>query len=116
MYLLPPVATSGLSWLRSSKVPRFKDAIRIADTGRVPAGSRTNEKTYEPFVEWSARVSDAERILMNDAQTSGGLLIFVPEEKRAILVSALESGGILAAHIGDIVDEGMKDTKRIFVD
>jgi hydrogenase maturation factor len=53
---------------------------------------------------------------MNDAQTSGGLLIFVPGERRAQLVKALESEGILAAYIGDIVDEGTRGTKQIFVD
>jgi selenide,water dikinase len=102
--------------LNSKLVPFFKEAIRVADMGKIPAGTRGNEKTYEPFVEWSAEVTDTERILMNDAQTSGGLLIFVPGERRARLVTALESEGILAAYIGDIVDEGMKDIKQIFVD
>ena len=102
--------------LNSKRVPFFKEAIRVADMGKIPAGTRSNEKTYEPFVEWSAEVSNAERILMYDAQTSGGLLIFVPGERRAKLVAALEGEGILAAYIGDIVDEGMKDTKSIFVD
>lgn len=102
--------------LNSKRVPFFKEAIRVADMGKIPAGTRSNEKTYKPYVEWSAAVSDTERILMNDAQTSGGLLIFVPGERRAKLVTALESEGILAAYIGDIVDEGMKDTKQIFVD
>jgi len=102
--------------LHSKRVPFFKEAVRIADLGRIPGGTRANEKTYEPFVEWSRDVSDAERILMNDAQTSGGLLIFVPADRRERLVEALEKEGILAAYIGDVVDEGMKDSKRIFVD
>ena len=102
--------------LNSKRVPFFKEAIRVADMGKIPAGTRSNEKTYKPYVEWSAAVSDTERVLMNDAQTSGGLLIFVPAERRAQLVTALESEGILAAYIGDVVDEGMKDTKQIFVD
>jgi len=102
--------------LNSKRVPFFKEAIRVADMGKIPAGTRSNEKTYEPFVEWSAEVADTKRILMNDAQTSGGLLIFVPGERRAKLTTALESAGILAAYIGDIVDEGVKDARSIFVD
>jgi selenide,water dikinase len=102
--------------LHSKRVPFFKDAMRIADLGRIPGGTRANEKTYEPFVEWSERVSDTERILMYDAQTSGGLLIFVPAERKDKLVEALEREGILAAYFGDVVDEGTKDNKRIFVD
>ncbi len=102
--------------LHSKRVPFFKDAIRVADAGRIPGGTRANEKTYAPFVEWSETVSDTERILMYDAQTSGGLLIFVPAERKGALLEALEREGILAAQIGDIVDEGTKDGKRIFVD
>ena len=102
--------------LNSKRVPFFRDAVRIADAGKVPAGTRANEKIYDLLVEWSAGVSDVERILMNDAQTSGGLLIFVPGERRAGLMAALESEGILAAYIGDITDERVKDAKQIFVD
>lgn len=102
--------------LNSKRVPFFKDAVRIADMGRIPAGTRANEKTFEPYVDWSKKVSDTERVLLNDAQTSGGLLIFVPVGKRDKLIAALEKEGILAVHIGDVVDEGVKDAKRIFVD
>ena len=102
--------------LRSKQVPFFKDAIRIADLGRIPGGTRANEKTYEPFVEWARDVPDTVRVLMNDAQTSGGLLIFVPPEKRVKLVAALEKEGILAAYVGDVVGEGEKDNKQIFID
>jgi len=102
--------------LSSKHIPFFKEAMRIAGLGRIPGGTRENEKTYEPFVEWSMDVSDTERILMNDAQTSGGLLIFVPAEGKKRLVEALEKEGILAAHIGDVVDEAGKDGKRIFVE
>jgi selenide,water dikinase len=102
--------------LSSKRIPFFKEAVRIAGLGRIPGGTRANEKTYEPFVEWAAGVSDAEKILMNDAQTSGGLLIFVPADRRQRLVEALEKESILAAHIGDIVNDGSKDGKRIVVD
>jgi hydrogenase maturation factor len=53
---------------------------------------------------------------MNDAQTSGGLLIFVPGEKKDKLVTALQKEGILAAYIGNVISEGLEDNKRISVD
>lgn len=102
--------------LHSKSVPFFKDAIRVADLGKIPGGTRANERTYEPFVEWAETVSDTERILMYDAQTSGGLLIFVPHERKDKLVAALERERIIAACIGEVVDEGVEDNKRIFVD
>lgn len=102
--------------LHSSRIPFFKDAAGIAGMGRIPGGTRANEKTYTEYVEWSPGVADTTRVLMYDAQTSGGLLIFVPAESKEILVGALEREGILAAYIGAITDESGKNRKRIFVD
>ncbi len=53
---------------------------------------------------------------MNDAQTSGGLLIFVPGDKKDELVGRLQKENILAAHIGDLVDEEFEDGARIYVE
>ena len=38
--------------LHSRQVPVFPEAVRIADMGMVPGGTRANQKNYEPFVEW----------------------------------------------------------------
>jgi selenide, water dikinase len=102
--------------LYTSNVPFFVDAVRLAELNKVPGGSRANCRSFEQYVKWHEGVSDTEKLLLNDAQTSGGLLIFVPNEKKDTLVSALRKEGILAAHIGDIFSEGPEDTKRIFVD
>ncbi len=82
----------------------------------VPGGTRANQKSYDPIVEWSADVSAIDRILMNDAQTSGGLLIFVSQENKARLIAALQKENILAAYIGDVQDGAGQGTKRIFVE
>jgi selenophosphate synthase len=73
-------------------------------------------KNYEPYVKWNKNVSEITKIMMNDAQTSGGLLIFVPSDKKERLVTALNKENILAVHIGDVFPEKLKDNKRIFVD
>jgi selenide,water dikinase len=99
--------------LYSTRVPFFEDAIRLADKSIIPGGTIANSKSFGPYVKWDKDVSDTTRILMNDAQTSGGLLIFVPEDKKDKLVAALQKESILAAYIGDVVSKGMKDNKRI---
>jgi selenide,water dikinase len=101
--------------LHSRQVPVLPEAARIADMGMVPGGTRANQKNYEPFVEWHKDVSATERVLMNDAQTSGGLLIFVPVDKKDRLVAALRKENITAAHIGD-VGEALPGSRRIFVE
>jgi selenide,water dikinase len=102
--------------LYSNHVPFFAEAVRLAEMDKVPGGTKANRKSFEPYIKWSKDVSDTTRILMNDAQTSGGLLIFVPGEKKGQLVSALEKEDILAAYIGDVFSEEIKDNKWIFVD
>ncbi|MDA8092222.1 MAG: AIR synthase-related protein [Nitrospiraceae bacterium] len=57
-----------------------------------------------------------QKVLLNDAQTSGGLLIFVPRERMEGLVSALKAEDILAAHIGDVVDGGAISGARTSVE
>lgn len=100
----------------SGRVPYFEDTIKLADTGVVPGGTKTNIKNYEPYVTWGKGVPEVEKILMNDAQTSGGLLIFVPAEKRDNLISALQKENMLAAYIGDITDKPFDAGRRIRVE
>ena len=102
--------------LHSGQVPFFQEALRLAATGMVPGGTRENRKTFEQYVEWDHDVTENERLLMNDAQTSGGLLIFVPSGSREKLISMLRDEGVDAAHIGDVIAPGVKGGKRIFVD
>ncbi len=102
--------------LHAGNVPFFKEAINLAEMGTVPGGTRANLKNYDPLTEWGKDVSSTERVLMNDAQTSGGLLIFVPKDKKDRLVQALQKENILAAHIGDVLEDAGKGTKRITVE
>jgi len=109
-------ASNRAARLHARKVPVFEEAISIAEMGMVPGGTRANQKSYDPFVEWGAGVSATDRVLMNDAQTSGGLLIFVPADKKDRLIAALQKENILAAYIGDVLDKTVQGTKRIFVE
>jgi selenide,water dikinase len=62
------------------------DAIPLMDGARLyaeqwvfPNGSSNNKKAFEGLVEFGADIQDFERMLLFDAQTSGGLLIALPE-------------------------------------
>ncbi|HYQ47458.1 MAG TPA: selenide, water dikinase SelD, partial [Thermodesulfovibrionales bacterium] len=110
------LSASGCSaTIHAGNVPFFDGAVRLTKENIVPGGTLGNLKIYDPFISWSKNVQPYEQIMMNDAQTSGGLLIFVPSERKDTLVSALQKEGILAAHIGDVM-EASGDSKRIFVE
>jgi selenide,water dikinase len=101
--------------LHARRVPVFEEAVMLAEKGVVPGGTKGNLQNYDPSVEWSSDVSMTDRLLMNDAQTSGGLLMFVPQVRKNKLIMALQKEHILAAHIGDVLEKDEKGPKRIFV-
>jgi len=107
-------ATKCSAHLHSSMVPFFEDSIRLANMGIIPGGTRDNRKSFEHHVAWDTDIPEVERILMNDAQTSGGLLIFVPDSKKDELIAALQQAGVLAAYIGNAMAES-NNRERIVV-
>jgi len=102
--------------LYSNRVPFFVDAVKLAEMKKVPGGSIANCKNFDRYVRWRKGISETEKFLLNDAQTSGGLLIFVPGEKKDKLVTALQKENILAAYIGDVFSGSIENKKRIFIE
>ena len=101
--------------LSAGSVPFFEEAVRLVGMNKVPGGTMANFRNYSQHVMYHESVSETERILINDAQTSGGLLIFVPEEKKNMLISALRKEEILAAYIGDVTEGDAETKTRIIV-
>lgn len=99
-----------------SRVPFFKEAVSLAEKNIVPGGTYDNFTNYSTFVRWDKNVSYAEKLLLNDAQTSGGLLIFVPSEKKEKLISSLRGEGVQASYIGDVFKEEPDTPVRISVE
>jgi selenide,water dikinase len=84
-------------------LPVLPHARNLAARGVVPGGTERNLRAAER-VEWSPELSEADRYLCVDAQTSGGLLLAVPAENEAALVAALrEEQTPAVAVIGRVV-------------
>jgi selenide,water dikinase len=85
-------------------VPVFDFVRPLVEAGSVPGGTKRNREYVEPHTRWSAAVGETERVLLCDAQTSGGLLIAVPREQEGILLAQLERAGTPArAIVGELV-------------
>ncbi len=108
-------ASNLLAHLYAGRVPYFRDALAFADKNVVPGGTIANLQMFGRYVEFAEGIADAEKVLLNDAQTSGGLLIFIPPERKDALVTALEAEGILAAHIGDAAGGEAEGGRRVIV-
>lgn len=84
-------------------LPLLPRVLDLAGMGMIPAGSFANKG----FCSKSVQVADgADGLLVDiafDAQTSGGLVLAVPQDKVASAVAMLEAGGDLAARIGRVL-------------
>ena len=90
----------------ASQVPLFQEAVSFAEMGLVPGGAYRNRDFRIHQVDIDADVSRYLSDIFFDPQTSGGLLIAVPEEKANRMVKRLKEKGIdEAAIIGEITDE-----------
>jgi selenide,water dikinase len=83
--------------IRADAVPVLDEAWGFVNQDVVPGGTRRNLASVEPIVDWSERLSEQQRLVLADAQTSGGLLIAVAPEE----ASALESAISTATRIGE---------------
>jgi len=98
-------AASGLAArIRVRDVP-ILDFIRdLAEAGLAPGGSQKNLEYASPHTQFGEGVDAVDRLILADAQTSGGLLIAVPADRESELIDELERAGSLArAVIGELV-------------
>ncbi len=63
------------------KIPFTSGAHHYASEWIFPGGSSDNRLFFERHVQFDPQIPEATQMLLFDAQTSGGLLLAVPEEK-----------------------------------
>lgn len=91
----------------ADRVPVLAAAREYVKAGIAPGGTRANAKFLADWVEYGSNVSQEEQLLLCDAQTSGGLLVAVPEKIADEVARALEAAGTLAgAVVGKISGAG----------
>jgi len=98
----------------ASRVPLFPEAVGFAEMGLVPGGTYRNRDFRIHQVDIDPDVSRYLSDIFFDPQTSGGLLIAVPEEKADSVVIRLQDRGIdEAAIIGEVVNEPKERIKVV---
>jgi len=98
------LAASGMAAeIEAAAVPLLPKAVELAERGAIPGGTTRNREALGPHVKIADGVPEAVRVLLFDAQTSGGLLIAVAPDRASALLAALEREGTpAAAKIGRI--------------
>ena len=87
-------------------LPFLPTVKELAEKGIVPGGTKRNLKFIKDNVKFGEHLTDIDKLLLADAQTSGGLLISLPAEKAEKYISKFnELSKIKAAVIGEIVEK-----------
>ena len=102
-HLLEMLGASLDAELDFAAIPVLEEAFDLARAGVLPGGSKRNAEAGGPFVD-APGLDDAQRAVLFDAQTSGGLLIATVEPGR--LLDALAERGVEDAAVIGRLTEG----------
>ena len=88
----------------AAQVPLLHGALELASLGVAPGGSKTNlANALADGVTFDDAVEEAMRLLLADAQTSGGLLVAIAADDAERYQTQAAARGVRAAAIGTIV-------------
>lgn len=99
------VAASGVSALIGfDEVPILAAAREYVRDGVAPGGTHANRRFLSNWVSYDTDITEAEQLLLCDAQTSGGLLTAISADQVESVLGELRSAGITSATvIGSII-------------
>jgi len=88
--------------IESQAVPLLPGVLGLTNLGLFPGGTERNREFIASRAEFAATVPEELRMLLCDAQTSGGLLIAVPSERCRGLLDRLARRGVDGAVVGSV--------------
>lgn len=85
------------------KVPLLQNVEKYRELGCIPGGSRKNFMSYGHKI---SQMSERQREILCDAQTSGGLLVFVKKDALDEFYESAHTAGMNLEPIGETVGRG----------
>jgi selenide, water dikinase len=89
--------------IHAGQVPLLEGALDCVRAGHIPGGLKANRDFAECIVEYESGIPEELKTILFDPQTAGGLLISTANP--ASLLAALQSAGIPAVKIGEVLPE-----------
>jgi selenide,water dikinase len=90
--------------LRYDSLPFYNDALRMYQKGETTGSNKPNQQLVSDCLQIKKSLTGPEEQLLYDPQTSGGLLLAVPDSQASELIAALEAAGVqTAVQIGEVV-------------
>ncbi len=97
--------------LLSQNLPIFEQAIEYANNGLIPAGSHANRKYWHKFTQSKADLNQTIESIIFDTQTSGGLLLAIPEGHIDAAMTRLSELGEKGYVVGRVLPQGQHALK-----
>lgn len=95
--------------IQKNTLPRFKATMSCLEKGFLTKAHRSNEEYTKDKIHFHLNVSNDEKQLIFDPQTSGGLLLSVGLEQADIIVSKLKNYFPGTAIVGEVKSKGSFD-------
>jgi selenide,water dikinase len=100
--------------LSYDELPFYSHALEMYQQGETTGSNLANRKLADGFWQMVDDRSSARKELLFDPQTSGGLLLALPETQTEDMVAALKRNGVdTAARVGRIVSQGKPFVKVV---
>ena len=94
--------------LMYDRLPFYPNALRMYQKGETTGSNKANRKMVEGFWEIATNKSSEEQELLFDPQTSGGLLLALPNSQADDLIARLKKEGVeTAVRVGEVVASDM---------
>ena len=88
--------------LEFEKIPFVAGARKYAEKGTFPGGAFDNKKHFESSVAFNNAIDEPNQMLLFDPQTSGGLLLGIPQEQLQSFLARAQEIGQAAWTIGNV--------------
>lgn len=98
------IASKTSAIVHYSRVPLMDGVADLAQLGTFPGGSISNFKFVSKHAAWDGALSEIERKILCDAQTSGGLILSVPKAKEKALADELARRKVMVTKVGEVVE------------
>ncbi len=86
-------------------LPFYNDSLNMYRKGETTGSNKPNQQLVAEHLQIRKKLTGPEEQLLYDPQTSGGLLLSVPESQADELIAALKAAGVqTAVTIGEVVD------------
>ena len=85
------------------RIPLLENALPYASQFIFPGGAFDNQTYFKPFVTFEKEIPDHMQMMLYDPQTSGGLLLAVPQTKTLEFEKLMTSGKNPYWAIGEVV-------------